>query len=563
MQNLISFLGIFFFIFLAWTLSEDRRKFPWRVAFWGISLQLAFAVLVFSWKPGAQLFLRLNDVFNALLNFSKEGALFVFGSIGAEQGNGGVLTLKEYLTRLGASSADPVIQNAIKTGTVPGMFLAFQVLTTIIFFSALLSILYYLGIMQKVVIFFAKIMQYTMKVSGAEALSNSANIFVGQTEAPLVIKPYIEKMTRSELNAIMVGGFANTAGGVLGAYILMLSGYFPNIAAHLISASILSAPAAFIVAKVMVPEREKPATIGDGAMDVPTEDVNLLDAAANGSTVGLQLTLNVIGMLFSFVAIIAMVNVMVGWLGSFFSSNEGLIQLDLVLFAMAAGVLAAAGLGKISDFVLWISVFVVLAVYGLTSLVVPNAARIVGLMGMALWHPILVAAIRKHTPVRALVYGIGVVLAVSNLSFVVFGPLGSETHLSLQLVLGWLHWPIAFLMGTPVQDCLVVGRMLGEKLILTEFVAYADLAGYLQAAQQGTVKALDPRSIVIASYALSGFANFVSIAIQIGGISPLAPSRRHEIARLGLKAMIGGAITSYIIACVAGTFYNGVSMLGL
>ena len=563
MQNLISFLGIFFFIFLAWTLSEDRKKFPWRVAFWGISLQLAFAVLVFSWKPGAQLFLRLNDVFNALLNFSKEGALFVFGSIGAEQGNGGVLTLKEYLTRLGASSADPVIQNAIKTGTVPGMFLAFQVLTTIIFFSALLSILYYLGIMQKVVIFFAKIMQYTMKVSGAEALSNSANIFVGQTEAPLVIKPYIEKMTRSELNAIMVGGFANTAGGVLGAYILMLSGYFPNIAAHLISASILSAPAAFIVAKIMVPEREKPATIGDGAMDVPTEDVNLLDAAANGSTVGLQLTLNVIGMLFSFVAIIAMVNVMVGWLGSFFSSNEGLIQLDLVLFAMAAGVLAAAGLGKISDFFLWISVFVVVAVYGLTSLLVPNAARIVGLMGLALWLPVLVASIRKHTPVRALVYGIGVVLAVSNLSYVVFGPLGSETHLSLQLVLGWLHWPIAFLMGTPIQDCLVVGRMLGEKLILTEFVAYADLAGYLQAAQQGTVKALDPRSIVITSYALSGFANFVSIAIQIGGISPLAPSRRHEIARLGLKAMIGGAITSYIIACVAGTFYNGVSMLGL
>jgi nucleoside permease NupC len=279
--------------------------------------------------------------------------------------------------------------------------------------------------------------------------------------------------------------------------------------------------------------------------------------------VGLQLTLNVIGMLFSFVAIIAMVNVMVGWLGSFFSSNEGLIQLDLVLFAMAAGVLAAAGLGKISDFFLWISVFVVLAVYGLTSLLVPNAAPIVGLMGMALWLPILVAAIRKHTPVRALVYGIGVVLAVSNLSFVVFGPLGSETHLSLQLVLGWLHWPIAFLMGTPIQDCLVVGRMLGEKLILTEFVAYADLAGYLQAAQQGTVKALDPRSIVITSYALSGFANFVSIAIQIGGISPLAPSRRHEIARLGLKAMIGGAITSYIIACVAGTFYNGVSMLGL
>jgi nucleoside transporter len=331
MQNLISFLGIFVFIFLAWTLSEDRKRFPWRVAFWGIGLQLAFAVLVFSWKPGAQLFLRLNDVFNALLNFSKEGALFVFGSIGAEQGNGAVLTLKEYLTRLGAASTDPSIQNAIKTGTVPGMFLAFQVLTTIIFFSALLSILYYLGIMQKIVIFFAKIMQHTMQVSGAEALSNSANIFVGQTEAPLVVKPYIEKMTRSELNAIMVGGFANTAGGVLGAYILMLSGYFPNIAAHLISASILSAPAAFIVAKIMVPEREKPATLGEAAFEVPTEDVNLLDAAASGSTTGLQLTLNVVGMLFSFVALIAMANVMVGWLGGFFNSTAGLVQLDVLL----------------------------------------------------------------------------------------------------------------------------------------------------------------------------------------------------------------------------------------
>jgi CNT family concentrative nucleoside transporter len=561
MQNLISFLGIFFFIFLAWTLSEDRRRFPWRVTFWGMSLQFVFATLVFSWKPGAQLFLRLNDVFNALLNFSKEGALFVFGSIGAEQGNGGALTLKEYLTRLGATSTDPAIQNAIKTGTVPGMFLAFQVLTTIIFFSALLSILYYLGIMQKVVIFFAKIMQYTMKVSGAEALSNSANIFVGQTEAPLVVKPYIEKMTRSELNAIMVGGFANTAGGVLGAYILMLSGYFPNIAAHLISASILSAPAGFIVAKIMVPERDKPATMGEATLDVPSEDANLLDAAANGSSVGMQLTINVVGMLFSFVAIIAMANVMVGWIGNFFGSTTGVVQLDVVLLAVAAGVFAAHSLGRVSDLLLWGSLFLLLALYGGAKVVAPDAARMVGLIGLALWVPILVASIRKTISLKASLLGIGIALAVSNLGFAVFGPLSSP--LSMQLILGWLHWPVAFLMGAPVKDCLVVGRMLGEKLILTEFVAYSDLAGYLQAAKQGTAMPLDPRSIVITSYALSGFANFVSIAIQIGGISPLAPSRRQEIARLGLKAMIGGAITSYIIACVAGTFYNGVSMLGL
>src|SRR5262245_32727777 len=364
MQNLISFLGIFVFIFFAWTLSEDRKRFPWRVTFWGLGLQFAFAALVFSWKPGAQVFLRLNDVFNALLNFSKEGALFVFGAMGAEQGNGGALTLKEYLTRLGASSTDPVIQNAVKTGTVPVMFLAFQVLTTIIFFSALLSILYYLGIMQKIVIFFAKIMEHTMRVSGAEALSNSANIFVGQTEAPLVVKPYIEKMTRSELKAIMVGGFANTAVGVLGAYILLLSGYFPNIAAHLISASILSAPAGFIVAKVMVPERDKPKTLGDATLEVPSEDVNLLDAAANGSTVGLQLTLNVIGMLFAFVALIAMANVMVGWVGGFFGSGQGVVQLNVILVAMALGAGIVYRFGKISDLALWVSLFAVLAAFG-------------------------------------------------------------------------------------------------------------------------------------------------------------------------------------------------------
>ncbi len=563
MQNLISFLGIFVFIFLAWTLSEDRRRFPWRVVLWGLGLQFAFAILVLSsWSPGAQLFLRLNDVFNALLNFSKEGALFVFGALGAEQGNGSVLTLKEYLTRLGAQSPDPVIQAAVKAGTVPGMFLAFQVLTTIIFFSALLSLLYYVGVMQKVVMFFAKIMEHTMRVSGAEALSNSANIFVGQTEAPLVVKPYLERMTRSELNAIMVGGFANTAGGVLGAYILMLSGYFPNIAAHLISASILSAPAGFIVAKVMVPERDKPFTVGDAQLDVPSDDVNLLDAAANGASVGLQLTLNVVGMLFAFVALIAMANLMVGWLGVFFSSPQGLLQLNVVLAAIAVGIVVVYRLGKVSDVVLWLSLFAVLAAYGGMRVTMPGSARVVGLVGLAFWFPILVASIRKVFPFKGSVIGIAVALGVANLSYMIFGPLVPGTSLSLQLILGWLHWPVAFLMGTPVQDCLVVGRMLGEKIILTEFVAYADLAGHLEAVRQGTAM-MDPRSVVITSYALSGFANFVSIAIQIGGISPLAPSRRQEIARLGFKAMVGGAITSYIIACVAGTFYNGVSMLGL
>jgi len=562
MQNLVSFLGIFVFIFLAWTLSEDRRRFPWRIVYWGVALQLGFAALVLWWTPGAQLFLRLNDVFNALLNFSREGAVFVFNSIGAEQGAAGTPTLKEYLTRLGAESKDPVVQDAVRSGAVPGFFLAFQVLTTIIFFSALLSILYYLGVMQKVVTLFAKIMAHTMRVSGAEALSNSANIFVGQTEAPLTVRPYIERMTRSELMAIMVGGFANTAGGVLGAYILMLSGHFPNIAAHLISASILSAPAAFVVSKVMLPEREKPATLGRVETEVAVDDVNLLDAAASGSTMGLQLTLNVVGMLIAFVALIAMANAIVGWFGTFFNSTAGMLQLDLVLAGLFLGVLAIRGHGKVSDTMLWLSLAGVGAAYLIAGTLGRDAARAVGLAGFATWLPVAAASIRPVTPGRKTLAVILGAFAALNAAFFFFGPLPQGSRLSLQLVLGWLHWPIAFLMGTPIQDCLVVGRFLGEKIILTEFVAYADMAGHLAAARQGAAPAMDPRSIVIAAYALSGFANFASIAIQIGGISPLAPSRRHEIARLGLKAMIGGAITSYIVACVAGAFYSGSSMLG-
>lgn len=417
-RNLVSFLGIFVLIFLGWCLSEDRRRFPWRVVAWGIALQMFFGLVVLWWEPGARFFLRVNDVFNALLAFSKEGSVFVFGPLA--------------------------------TSEKVGFIFAFQVLTTIIFFSALLSVLYYLGIMQKIVLFFAKIMAHTMGVSGAESLSNSANIFVGQTEAPLVVRPYIEKMTRSEIMAIMAGGFANTAGGVLGAYILMLQGHFPNIAAHLISASVLSAPAAFIFAKVMVPEKEVPLTMGEVRMEVEIEDANVLDAVANGTTVGGQLAINVAAMLVSFVAMIAMVN-----------------------------------------------------------------------------------------------YGIGRA-----------GALVGRPDLTLQMILGWVHAPIALVMGVPWEDCVTVGRFLGEKLILTEFIAYLDLAKHLD------TSAMDPRSIVILTYALCGFSNFASIGIQIGGISPLAPSRRHEIARLGFKAMVAGALATFMIACVAGTFYTGRSMLG-
>jgi nucleoside transporter len=563
-QNLVSFLGIFFFIFLAWVISEDRKRFPWRVVAWGMALQFAFAFLVLWWEPGTHFFLKLNDVFNALLGFAREGSSFVFNSLGSDQIGGPGMTLKEYLTRLGANSPDPVIQNALKTGLVPGTIFAFQVLTTIIFFSALLSVLYYLGIMQKVVMFFARIMAHTMKVSGAEALSNSANIFVGQTEAPLVVRPYLEKMTRSELMAIMVGGFANTAGGVLGAYILMLVGFFPNIAAHLISASVLSAPAGFIIAKIMVPEREEPLTRGDITLDAATEDANLLDAAANGSTVGWQLAINVAAMLISFVALIAMANLFVSWIGNFFYSTSGLVQFNVMVGAAVLSLISVRRAGKLDAMVVWYALGIVALLYlAAVAVLSPGAARAIGLTGIAFWLPLLFIELDTplHTRTPQLVL-IALILA-ADLAFFAAGPLAATTKLSLQLILGWVHWPVAFIMGTPVQDCLTVGRMLGEKLILTEFLAYADLSSTLAAASRGEIPRMDPRSIVVVSYALSGFANFASIAIQIGGIAPLAPSRRGDIARLGFKAMIGGAITSYLLACVAGAFYSGSSMLGV
>jgi nucleoside transporter len=560
MQNLVSFLGIFVMIGIAWLLSEDRRKFPWRVVLWGLALQFIFGLIVFRSKIGTALFQKLNDVFEQLLKFSTEGAKFIFNSVG----HTGPGSLADYLARLGATSSDPVVSGAVRTSASPGFFFAFQILPTIIFFSALLSILYYLGVMQKVVLLFARVMSYTMGVSGAESLSNAANIFVGQTEAPLVVRPYIEKMTRSELMAIMIGGLANTAGGVLGAYIMMLVGFFPNIAAHLVSASVLSAPAAFIIAKVLVPERERPLTQGDVRMDVEVEDANVLDAAANGTTVGWQLAINVGAMLISFVALITLANAVVGWLGGFFRDASGLVLFDAMVLAAAGVLFAIDRRGAPDDNRLWAALGALLVAYMIVlKLGGGGAARAVALVGGAAWLATLLAAARKRSYG---VFGWGTLAATAAVATVVFftwGPLAPDRALSLQVLLGWIHWPVAFVMGVPAQDCLTVGRFLGEKLILTEFTAYLNLSAYLGAAGRGEVPGLDPRSIVILSYALCGFANFASIGILIGGLAPLAPARRHEIARLGFKAMVGGALATFMIACVAGAFYSGRSMLGV
>ncbi|MEO5763496.1 MAG: nucleoside transporter C-terminal domain-containing protein [Vicinamibacteria bacterium] len=558
-QNLISFLGLFVLIGLAWLMSEDRKRFPVRVVVWGLILQLSFGFLVLKWEPGEHFFSKLNDVFNALLSFSTEGAKFVFASLGSV-GSG---SLQDFLTRLGKPSTDPQVQQAIAYGTVPGFSFAFQVLPTIIFFSALLSILYYLGIMQKVVVLFAKIMSKTMQVSGAESLSNSANIFVGQTEAPLVVAPYIEKMTRSELMAIMVGGFSNTAGGVLGAYVLMLQGYFPKIAGHLITASLLSAPAAFIIAKVMVPEKEVPLTKGDLRMDVPTQDANILDAVSNGTTVGWNLAINVGAMLISFVAIAALLNYCFAWFGGYFRDSAGIAQFDLMLLAAAAGLVYMDRAKPISEDNGWWALAVVMIVSVLArNFISDGAGAAIGFIGIFSWIPLFLRSGEDRGFGKGGYVTLGIIALVANVAYFGFGPMNETTDLSMQLVLGWLHWPIAFIMGVPAQDCLAIGKLLGEKLILTEFVAYLDLANQLGQAARNEIPMLDGRSIVIVTYALCGFANFASIGIQIGGMAPLAPSRRQDIARLGFKSMMGGALATFMIACIAGIFYDPLSTIG-
>jgi CNT family concentrative nucleoside transporter len=428
--RLRSLLGLVVLLLLAWSMSVDRSRVPWRVVLWGVALQLGFALFILKTAQGDQVFNVMNTVVTALLGFTIEGARFVFGN----------LVLNNVPVGTG-----PVGQGDFTaiTGQVAntGAFFAFNVLPTIIFFSSLMTVLYHLGIMQLAVKGVAWVMQRTMRTSGAETLSAAGNIFVGQTEAPLLIKPFVEKMTRSELMAVMTGGFATVAGGVLAAYVGMLLIYFPDIAGHLMAASVMSAPAALVVAKLMYPEDAEPETTSTLDVSVEKSDVNVIDAAARGASEGLFLALNVGAMLLAFVALVALVNALLGWAG-----------------------------------------------------------------GLAGWE-----------------------------------------GLTLEGLLGWLLAPLAWMMGVPWSDAPTVAALMGVKTVLNEFVAYLQLASTL-----GGEHSLQPRSIIIATYALSGFANFSSIAVQLGGIGGIAPSRRHDLSRLGLRAMIAGSIAAFMTATVAG-----------
>lgn len=406
MQPLV---GLIIIMTIAYAISTNRRAIDRRTVAWGLALQFVFALLVLKTALGQRVFQTLGGAINRLLGFAFVGSSFVFGP-------------------LGDKVVWPRIMNAVlgPEGARYGVVFAFQVLPTIIFIAALFAILYYFGVMQLVVRAFAILMRRVMRASGAESLNVAASIFMGQTEAPLTIRPYLPRMTESELMTVMTSGMAHISGGIMAAYIL-----FGIEAKHLLAAVIMTAPGTLMMAKVFVPETEVPETMGTVRLDVARTDVNVIDAAGRGTGEGLSLALNVGAMLISFLALVALVNALLGLAG-----------------------------------------------------------------------------------------------------------------LSLQQIFGWVFAPVAWAMGVPWHDAPTIGNLLGTRMALNEFIAYSQLGP-----MRGS---LDPKSFTIATFALCGFANFSSIGIQIGGIGALAPNRRHDLARLGLRAMLAGTLANFITASIAG-----------
>jgi concentrative nucleoside transporter, CNT family len=413
--RLVSLLGLVMFVAVAWALSSNRKLFPWRTVLWGLGLQFIFALLILKTSGGAAVFDLAGRAISKLIQFSNDGCMFVFG---------------------------PLASDASMNRVFPENNLVFAVLVTgtIIIVSSLSSLFYHWGILQKVVHAMAWVMRKAMRTSGSETLAAAANIFMGQTEAPLVIKPYVATMTRSELMCLMTGGMATIAGGVAAVYIKMgIDAGHPDIAGHLLTASVLSAPAALLISKVMLPETEQSITAASSPADVPRTTVNSIDALCRGAGDGMMLAINVIAMLIAFIAVIALANYLI---------------------------------------------------------TLPQQK-----------------------------------LHVAN-------------PVTLQMLFGWVNAPFAWLMGVPAHDCQTIGGILGDRIVLNEFV------GYLNLTNPKTV--VDPRSFTLATYALCGFANFSSIAIQVGGIGSLAPDRRGDMAKLGLRAMVGGLLASYLTATIAG-----------
>ena len=405
-------------ISVAWALSFNRKKFPWRTVIWGIGLQFTLALLILKTPWGGKLFEFAGKVVQKLILFSTDGTKFVFGPLADGKLLGGTF------------------------GTEHSLVFAILVTGTVVIVSALSALFYHWGILQRVVRAVAFVMQKALGTSGSETLSAAANIFMGQTEAPLVIRPYVPRMTRSELMTIMVCGMAHIAGGVAAVYAAMgMNAGYHDTAGHLLCASVLNCPAALMIAKIMLPETEVSETAGTSPATVPRTTANSVDAICRGAGDGFHLALNIIAMLIAFIAIISLANYVVGFPQAHF---------------------------------------------------------------------------------------------------------GVQNPVTLQKFFGWINAPFAWLMGVPWNDCVNIGQILGERIVLNEFVGYLDLTS------NATQLNLSPRAFTIATYALCGFANFSSIAIQVGGIGSLAPERRSEMAKLGFRAMIGGLLAAYMTASLAG-----------
>lgn len=437
--NLLGLLGL---LGIAYLFSRNRKAINWRLVIVGVGLQFFLAIVVLQPIVQEHVFRPIDGFVQALLGFSKEGADFVMQSVVKHDA-------LEYVqvAQADGSMTEEVKQQLVVGRTDPAVkTFAFWILPTVIFFSSIMTLLYYFGVMQPIVRILAKIMQKLMGTSGSESTSCSANIFMGQTEAPLVIKPFVATMTKSELHAVMVGGFGTVAGGVLAMYAAVLNG-IPGIAGHLVTASTMAAPGALVISKMLYPETEESNTMGDIKIEVEQTDGNAIEAAARGASEGMQLVINIVAMLIAFVALVAMLN-------AFFE-----------------------------------------------SLLTP----------LLNWF-------------------------------------GMDIHLSFTKILGWIFTPFAFLMGVPSHEIPLVGRLLGEKVVLTELLAYFHLA---EMVNDGTISA---RSQLLASYALCGFANFASIGIQLGGIGGIAPNRKKDLAQLGLTAMFGGMLVTCVTATIAGVF---------
>lgn len=439
--------GILLLVGIAFLLSNNKKKINWRLVVTGLGIQFLFALLIIKGDYLAEFFSPLgwpkaffvwvSGFFVVVLNFTTEGAKFIFGDL----------------------AISPGTENSM------GMFFAFQVLPTIIFFASLMAVLYHLGIMQRIVQGMAWIMAKLLGTSGAESLSATANIFVGQTEAPLMIKPFIKKMTKSELLTVMVGGMATVAGGVMAAYIQILSHTFAEVmglsigdaqlmfATHLLGASVMAAPAGLVLSKIIYPETEVPETKGNVKVEIEKTSSNVIEAAASGAGEGLHLALNVAAMLLAFIALIALSNYMLEGIGDIIGVNSYLI-----------------------------------AEYG--------------------------------------------------------------EPLNFQFVFGYILQFLAYGIGVPWESSFQFGSLFGTKIVLNEFVAYFNMSSLIQSKEL-----VNEKAILMATYALCGFANFSSIAIQIGGISPLAPDRKSDLAKLGLRALAGGALATLMTATLAGILF--------